>query len=119
MFTRVVMSKAADFWGPALWRTIHSAAAAYDPTQKKDFISFAEGQLRLIPCEDCREHWQKVLDTIPVRDYIENNHSLFLWSYLAHDMVNKSIGKSSPPYENVKIEHFNALGEKCSSCENR
>lgn len=112
------MSKAADFWGPATWRTLHSIAVAYDPTtQKAAAKSFVKNLMILLPCDKCRDHWKDVLKQYPIENYLDDNHSFFLWTYLVHDAVNKDNGKTSPPYEDVKVYCFNALGEKCSSCE--
>ena len=109
-------TKGRDYWGPAVWRTIHSFAAAYTPDKKQYVKPFLKSTGALLPCEDCSEHMPENMKILNVDDYLDDNHSLFLWSYMFHDLVNKQIGKTSPSYETVKVEYFNSLGEKCASC---
>ncbi len=105
------------FWGPALWKTIHSLAAAYTPDQRQYYKSFIYGLQYTLPCEYCRKHLQANLKTLNIDDYLENNHKLFLWTYFLHDMVNRQLHKSSPLFEEVKSVYFRGMGPECTSCK--
>ena len=106
------------FWGPSLWKVIHSFAVKYQPRQKKEFKSFVENNLpTLVPCEKCCEHLKQNLKKLPLNDYLENNHTLFLWTYYLHDLVNRQLGKKSPPFDKVKKAYFDSLGVQCDSCK--
>jgi len=106
-----------DFWGPSIWKTIHIFAATYQPSQKKEFKSFISNLQYLLPCEACRKHLKDNLETLKIDNYLDNNHNLFLWSYFLHDIVNKQLNKTSPPYETVKTIYFKGLGNDCTSCK--
>ena len=104
-----------DFWGPCFWRAIHSFSASYRPAVKQAFKQFVYSLNGIIPCERCKGHFQRNLNQIPLtEDYLKNSHNLFLWSYLLHDLVNRQLGKISPPFEEIKAQYFNA--EICGSC---
>ncbi len=106
------------FWGPSLWKVIHSFAVTYQPSQKTAIKHFIEKTLTtLIPCAKCREHLKSNLKRLPLNDYLENNDTLFLWTYYLHDLVNRQLKKKSPPYDMVKRAYFDSLGVKCDSCK--
>ena len=105
------------FWGPCFWRTIHAFAASYRPTPevKAAFKQFVYSLTGIMPCKACREHYIHNLRQIPLtEEYLKDAHNLFLWSYLLHDLVNKQLGKVSPPFEDVKAQYFNE--QVCGSC---
>lgn len=105
------------FWGPHFWRVIHSFAAAYRPTYevKQAFKQFIYSLTGILPCDVCRQHYLENLKQLPLtEEYLSNSHNLFLWSYLLHDLVNKKLGKYSPPFEQVKSIYFN--DEICETC---
>lgn len=106
-----------EFWGPCFWRTIHSFAASYrnSPNVKQAFKQFIYSLIGIIPCSTCREHYRHNLKQLPLTEqYLQDAHNLFLWSYLLHDLVNKQLGKISPPFEKVKAQYFNE--KVCGSC---
>lgn len=115
-----------DFWGPAVWQTIHSFAAAYKPSPStfKAFKDMIWAFTELLPCDFCRANLVKKLNAHPPDPYLNSNDDLFLWTYLIHDMVNVHISKyhpetpkNSPCYDDVKSLYFNALGKECSDCK--
>lgn len=105
------------FWGPALWKTIHCMAVAYKPSQKKAVLTWLYDILPvLIPCDYCRLHFAQNLKSLPPEKYLINNSTFFLWTYLLHDIVNKQLGKKSPPYSQVKNIYFTYMDVECESC---
>ena len=106
-----------EFWGPSVWKTIHSFAIAYTPDQKQQFKNYINSLQYILPCQACREHLKQNLKILKIDDYLSNNHQLFLWSYLLHDRVNRQLGKSSPPFEQIKIIYMNGMGPDCQSCK--
>lgn len=106
-----------SFWGPCFWRMIHAFAASYRPTTtvKKAFKQFVYSLAGILPCDACRKHYIKNLNQLPLsEEYLQDAHNVFLWSYLLHDLVNKQLGKVSPPFEAIKNQYFN--DHVCSSC---
>lgn len=111
------MSKTGkNFWGPPVWHTIHSTAASYKPHQRASFKRMMNTWTEMLPCDECRGHLKENLKRLPVDNYLDNNHNLFLWTYFLHDLVNKQLGKHSPPYKTVKEYYFKGLGPECTQC---
>ena len=79
------------FWGPGLWTYIHSVAAvAYTPQQRKDFVSLVNVLARTLPCNKCKNHFRQNMRSIPISNYMKDNETLFMWTYLMHDAVTKA-----------------------------
>lgn len=109
--------KGKDFWGPSIWKTIHSLAAAYEPHQRKQYKNFIYTLPSILPCKQCRHHLAQNLNKLDIDNYLDNNHNLFLWSYFLHDLVNRQLNKISPPYDKVKEIYFKGMGPECKSCK--
>lgn len=113
-----------SFWGPSEWKSLHSKCAVYKPQYAESFKAYINSLPDLLPCEECGNHFRANLKKYPVDTYLGNNHDLFFWSYLIHDVVNLQINASkpsqpkkiSPPFDKVKQYYFRALGEDCKVC---
>jgi hypothetical protein len=105
------------FWGPAVWKTIHSFAVSYTPDQREQFRFFINNLTNILPCEMCRKHLRDNLRALPIDNYLSDHNRLFLWTYLLHDRVNQQLGKKSPPYEQVKKIYFQHMGTTCTDCK--
>jgi len=97
-------------WGPKLWHIIHTFAATYTPEKRYAFETFIYSLCYLLPCPVCRNHFTKNLKKYPLCDYLFNDETVFLWSYLLHDEVNKmntkSNGLRSPKYSIARDMYF-------------
>lgn len=91
-----------DFWGPAQWTALHCYAITYTPEQAPAFIAYVNALTHILPCPICREHLIIHLSRIPIKNYLTNRESIFYWTYLLHDAVNRTLGKVSPPYHIVR-----------------
>ena len=117
--------KGREFWGPSVWRTLHSFAAAYTADKKESALVFVYSLPHLLPCEICRAHLVQNLQRMPPENYMKDNHTFFFWTYALHDVVNQQINaanpglrrKISPPIEIVKNEYFHALADDCRACK--
>jgi hypothetical protein len=77
-----------------------------------------------MPCKECGEHLVQNLENLDVRTYLTNNHDLFFFTYVLHDMVNQQHNihkpdepkKVSPNFDDVKAEYFRALVAECQVC---
>lgn len=128
LILQMSVKKGRDFWGPPVWTTLHTFAAAYTPKKAGAFKQFVSSLPDLMPCESCCNHLRDNLKKYPPDAYMRDNHSLFMWSYLLHDTVNiqrakhhpegEPIGKS-PPYDQVKAFYFNALADECAACKTK
>ena len=90
-------------WGPGLWSTIHTIAAGADTQEKREaFKIFVESLCGCLPCDKCRIHLDKNLDKLPIDNYMVSNVELFKWSWMLHNIVNKSNGKKEFSYEEAQ-----------------
>jgi len=106
-----------NFWGPCYWRTIHSFAASYrpEPLVKNAFIQFIYSLRGILPDNESRKRYDIAIQRLPLTEsYFKDAHSLFLWSYLFHDIINQQMNKISPGYEIVLNQYFNK--NVCDSC---
>lgn len=106
-----------SFWGSSMWKAIHSAAVAYKPSMRNSFKRYIELHGEIIPCESCRKHFKENLKILPIDQYLETNEQAFYWTYLFHDIVNRRLGKKSPPYTDIKRIYFKGVGIECLSCK--
>ncbi len=95
-----------DFWGPAQWTALHSYAATYETKMRNSFIRYVYSMIDLLPCISCRQHMLRNVEVFPIEKYLKDNHSVFLWTYLLHNLVNQDIGVPSPPYHLTKKYFF-------------
>ena len=109
--------QSTKFWGPHTWCLIHSMATTYEPQNKKAFKDLIENLTKTLPCKKCRENLKRHLQELPVEPYLKNNQDLLLWTYLLHDIVNKELGKKSPPFDTVQRYYFNIFEGECHGCK--
>lgn len=88
-------------FGPPLWRQIHKDALESDTREKQlAFITRLQERIRNIPCSTCRNHAQEYFDRNNILNVIgmrilgyDPSLSIFIWTWLFHNDVNKRIGK--------------------------
>lgn len=97
-------SKFVEFFGPSMWRVMHSIAFTYPetpgPETRKDYIDFYRSIGNVIPCPSCRTHYNKYLEENPIEG--DDRESLSKWVYDLHSTVNERTNKPNPSYEQVK-----------------
>lgn len=111
------MSQGKKFWGPPIWTTIHILAVTLQPENSLAYKRFLELLTFLLPDELSRSNLHKILEQYPPDKYLHSNHDAFFYSYMLHDLINKTLKKSSPKYEFVKSFYFSAMGEECNDCQ--
>lgn len=94
-------SKFVEFFGPALWKSMHSIAYAAPESpsleEQRDYVDFYRSLGEVIPCPACRTHYKAHLKKHPID--ASSRTALAKWVYDLHDAVNKRQGKVSPPPE--------------------
>lgn len=92
-------------WGPSMWKTIHYIALAYPekPTQeeKQDYKNFFLNLYKVIPCYGCAVNYQKNMEILPIDNHLDNNLTLFKWTFLMHNMVNVETGKPEIAFDDA------------------
>lgn len=93
------------FWGNRVWKFLHYHTL-YQPStlnvQRQYYIKMLMTSLSfLLPCVICRNHLKVHLHEFPISGYLSTNLSLFRWTFILHNTVNKSIGKPVLKYEDA------------------
>lgn len=81
--------------GRATWLLIHTLAAEYPerPTRRRrrEVKGFLQSLARVYPCEECSEHFQKLISKDPPN--LASRHEFQMWACRVHNVVNQRIGK--------------------------
>ena len=84
-------------WGSQAWTFLHAITYVYpeNPTDsdKKTHYDFFMGLKNVIPCMKCRRHYEKHINELPIKFYLNSRDSLIDWLYKIHNKVNVSLGK--------------------------
>lgn len=84
-------------WGPHLWFTMHTISFNYpkNPTKqdKQNTYNFFYNLIHIIPCSECRKHYQDFFNKQPIINYLDNRDKLIEWVMDAHNNVNKMTNK--------------------------
>ena len=108
--------------GRSTWDTIHGLAATYDrPSKKQAFINYMYSLTDLYPCDMCRNNLLTHLTTdLPLEDrWFKSNVSLFTWTFMLHNIVNRDTGKPEMRWQDAERKWSVLLKNKslCKSCE--
>jgi len=88
-------------WGRATWFVIHISSLYCVKIITQEFINFysnwIHSLMHLLPCEICREHLKENLKYVPITGV--DNISLFKSVYELHNVVNRSLNKYEPSFD--------------------
>jgi hypothetical protein len=91
------MGLAPDTWGPSFWSTIHllclGAPKVITDILKLQYIAFFNALPYILPCGSCAQHLKENYQKLPLENYLDSQESLFRWSVLLHNEVNRSLNK--------------------------
>lgn len=91
------------FWSRATWKVIHYLAKnypkKYDYEKAISYKAFIVCLQSLLPCGNCRNHLRKNLEDHPIDGYFYSNETLYRWSYLLHEEVNRQTKKRIHSHE--------------------
>ena len=111
----------STIFGPLIWMTIHITSFNYPPRPSdKDRTVYSNwlwsiGQT--LPCKSCRDHFTSNMEAAGFNDSSMDSRDAFSrFCYRLHCVVNDMLGKTSPPYNEVRLlyESFRA---KCINTE--
>ena len=96
-------------WGPFLWYILHIMSFNYPVTpsyaDKRIYHDFYVNLKELIPCANCRKHYQQHLHTNPITPALDTRADLVKWVIQMHNMVNISLGKPTMTVEEVMFAY--------------
>jgi hypothetical protein len=106
-------------WGPKLWFMIHTVALNYpnNPSyqDKRNHEDFFNNLVFTIPCDKCRVHYKQNLDKNPIINHLNNSDSLFRYTILQHNEVNKMLNKPVLSYEEVVKFYQKSYGQNTTT----
>jgi hypothetical protein len=91
-------------WGPPLWYKMHMITFNYNPKKdnKKDVIEYFENIKNVLPCENCKRHYENYMIARPLKYYLETRDDLVHWLIDLHNEVNSRTGKQILSYKEVR-----------------
>ena len=99
-------------WGPPAWIFLHSITFQYPeyPTdiEKQKYYTFFHSLKNVLPCPNCREHYQINFDKLQID--LESRKGLIEWLIDLHNEVNMKNGKKVLTYNEV-YQKYNGLYE--------
>ena len=106
----------SGLWMSYVWASIHILAATLRQEHSDEYKKMLYLLCVLLP-QTAGNTLKDILTKYPIDPYLRNNNDAFFYTYMMHDIVNKKLGKTSPPYKDVKNYYFSSLGEECSDCK--
>jgi hypothetical protein len=96
-------------WGPFLWYILHIISFNY-PLQpsyadKRIYHDFYVNFKELIPCANCRKHYQQHLHINPISPALDSRADLVKWVIQMHNLVNISLGKPTMTVQEVMMAY--------------
>jgi len=95
-----------SIWGPHLWTGLHYVALGYpggaSATDRAHYKAFYEGLSNVLPCGKCVQHYIQLLKESPIDAYLDTADTLFEWTVIIHNAVNKRLGKKEVSLEQAK-----------------
>lgn len=97
-------------WGPSAWRYMHYITLSYpdNPTavDRENVYNFFMLNAKLLPCEKCRNEFNKELQRNPLTNNIlSSRQDLIIWLINVHNRVNERLGKPQMTYDQVINEY--------------
>jgi hypothetical protein len=105
-----------SIWGSCLWKSIHIIALGYPKEPRYEDIvaykNFYENFWRQIPCYKCKINYRRHLKELPIDEYLKDNKSLFEWTVILHNVVNKELHKKILTIEEATLLYKKMIHNK-------
>src|SRR5579872_4707058 len=92
------MSIDPELWGASGWSFLHYVAASYpaipNEQERQNFKNFFEHLQNVLPCTECREHYTKLLQQMPIDSFLVSGQQLRQWLTSVHNTVNARVESS-------------------------
>lgn len=105
-----------NFWGPALWISLHSITFNYpmkidsrnkDHQERKKYTKeLFENLQYTLPCKYCRESFKEFLKKEPIDKNLSGRGKLTRWLYRVHNLVNAKLRKQEFEAVESKFEEL-------------
>lgn len=107
-------------WGPHMWFIMHTISFNYpiNPTtgDKQNYGQWFMDIKNVLPCKYCRDSYTKILQIIPIENYLGTRYQLAYWVYLVHNIVNQKLGKKYKiSFRDVVIKYEKLRSQNCDN----
>ena len=92
-------------WGHYFWSTIESVIISMDSSDdsSKEFVYlFLYTLQNILPCPECREHYQNYFGKHNVKQVLHSKEKVFEWLYFLRKEINDRKQKPSISFERYK-----------------
>ncbi len=107
------------FWGANAWIFIHTIAYNYpkNPTEedKNYYKIFFTNLKNILPCNECKTHYSKLITKFPIDNYLSSQKDLFKYTYLLHKNINNRLKKPNETFKNV-FNFYKNSDKLCKKC---
>ena len=104
------MSVSPNIWGKYMWSTFHFIAMGYPDhpsvSDRQTYKIFYETFGLVLPCGKCTVNYERHMREVLIDDYLKNSLTLFEWTVMVHNIVNKELGKSIWNVEYAKMYYL-------------
>ena len=111
--------KAPHVWGPSFWHVMHQAALGYpnEPTtdQRVQYGGFFAALGEVLPCVECSARLHQHASEVPIAGYLDSRSTLFEWTVLIHNRVNRAARREEWSLSRAWTEHA-APPVPCGAC---
>ena len=77
MYINDIHSVNSKYWGYSGWVFLNSIALVYNPSQKNIYYSFFTSLKDILPCDNCKSHYETHLHSL--NDALKNKETLLEW----------------------------------------
>jgi hypothetical protein len=107
-----------EIWGSKGWFFIDSIILSYpnNPSKeiKNDFLNFLTLLKKMLPCENCRKHYDEFIKINPLTEKIlESRENLIIWILNLHNNINKLNEKKIITLEEFSDYYNKKYTDKC------
>lgn len=89
-----------EIWGKHFWYTMEAIACTLNDNNRKYIELFFNNLKEIIPCENCKHHYNEFFEKNNVNQYLNNSLSLFEWLYKLKCEIKKRQNREIPSFAN-------------------
>ena len=87
-----------EIWGPSFWNTMEALACTLNAANKKNIGFFFENLRSIIPCENCRNHYNEYCEKYRIEKYLQNPLTLLVWLYILKTKIKTRQERDIPKF---------------------
>ncbi len=101
--------KPPHIWGPSFWCVLHQTALGYpnvpSAEQRAMYGTFFATLGSVLPCGECAASFREHASDIPLHDFLSSRSTLFEWTVMVHNRVNRALCREEWALSRAWTEH--------------